>query len=63
MLRFVLRSETKIPLIEREITGLIAKLPQLKVITANIQPQPAAILEGEKEIFFTEQQVLEERFN
>lgn len=63
MLRFVLRSENKIPLIQRELAGLQAKLPQLKVITANIQPQHAAILEGEKEIFLTEQQVLEERFN
>ncbi|MDO4431230.1 MAG: 23S rRNA (uracil(747)-C(5))-methyltransferase RlmC [Lonepinella koalarum] len=63
MLRFVLRSEDKIPLIKRELAGLQAKLPQLKVITANIQPQHAAILEGEKEIFLTEQQVVEERFN
>lgn len=63
MLRFVLRSENKIPLIQRELAGLQAKLPQLKVITTNIQPQHAAILEGEKEIFLTEQQVLEERFN
>lgn len=63
MLRFVLRSENKIPLIQRELAGLQTKLSQLKVITANIQPQHAAILEGEKEIFLTEQQVLEERFN
>ncbi|MCK3658412.1 23S rRNA (uracil(747)-C(5))-methyltransferase [Pasteurellaceae bacterium Pebbles2] len=63
MLRFVLRSEAKIALIERELPKLREKLPQLKVISANIQPQHAAILEGEKEIFFTEQQVLEERFN
>ncbi|WP_443091196.1 23S rRNA (uracil(747)-C(5))-methyltransferase RlmC [Basfia succiniciproducens] len=63
MLRFVLRSENKIPLIRRELAKLREKLPQLKVISANIQPRHAAILEGEKEIFFTERQVLEERFN
>ena len=63
MLRFVLRSEIKLPLIQRELSGLLNKLPQLKVVSLNIQPQHAAILEGEKEIFLTEQQVLEERFN
>lgn len=63
MLRFVLRSERKIPLIQRELTGLLARLPKIKVVSLNIQPQHAAILEGETEIFLTEQQVLEERFN
>lgn len=63
MLRFVLRSETKLPLMRRELAGLSSKLPDLTVVTANIQPQHAAILEGEKEIFLTEQHVLEERFN
>ncbi|QLB13396.1 23S rRNA m(5)U-747 methyltransferase [Bisgaardia hudsonensis] len=63
MIRFVLRSEIKLPLIQREINGLLTKLPQAKVISLNIQPQHAAILEGEKEIFLTEQQVLEEQFN
>lgn len=63
MLRFVLRSENKLPLIQRELAGLLQKLPQLKVVSLNIQPQPAAILEGEKEIFLTEQQVLAEKFN
>jgi 23S rRNA (uracil747-C5)-methyltransferase len=37
---------------------LQAQLPQLKVITANIQPVHMAIMEGEQEIFFTEQQAL-----
>ena len=63
MLRFVLRSENKLALIQRELNGLLGRLPQLKVVSLNIQPQHAAILEGEKEIFLTEQQVLEERFN
>lgn len=63
MLRFVLRSEAKLPLIQRELAGLLAKLPNLAVVTVNIQPQHAAILEGKKEIFLTERHVLEERFN
>ncbi|WP_233114700.1 23S rRNA (uracil(747)-C(5))-methyltransferase RlmC [Aggregatibacter actinomycetemcomitans] len=52
MLRFVLRSESKLPLIRRELPALRQKLPQL-----------AAILEGEKEIFLTEQHTLPESFN
>lgn len=63
MLRFVLRSEQKLPLIQREIKGLLQRLPQVKVVSVNIQPQHAAILEGEQEIFLTEQQQLTECFN
>ncbi|OOF57031.1 23S rRNA (uracil(747)-C(5))-methyltransferase RlmC [Rodentibacter genomosp. 2] len=63
MLRFVLRSENKLALICRELAGLITKLPQLEVVSVNLQPQHAAILEGEQEIFLTEQQFLAESFN
>ena len=63
MLRFVLRSENKLPLIQRELPELRKKLPQLAVISVNIQPQNAAILEGSKEIFLTEQHTLPEKFN
>ncbi|OOF87597.1 23S rRNA (uracil(747)-C(5))-methyltransferase [Rodentibacter ratti] len=63
MLRFVLRSENKLALIRRELTGLLSKLPQLEVVSVNLQPQHAAILEGEQEIFLTEQPFLAESFN
>ena len=63
MLRFVLRSETKLEQLRAALPWLQAQLPQLKVITANIQPVHMAIMEGEQEIFFTEQQALAERFN
>ncbi|MCQ9121510.1 23S rRNA (uracil(747)-C(5))-methyltransferase [Rodentibacter pneumotropicus] len=63
MLRFVLRSENKLALIHRELAGLFTKLPQLEVVSVNLQPQHAAILEGEQEIFLTEQQFLAECFN
>ena len=56
MLRFVLRTENKLPLIRRELPKLLEKLPHLEVISINLQPQHAAILEGEQEIFLTEQQ-------
>lgn len=63
MLRFVLRSEAKLAQLRAALPSLQAYLPQLKVITANIQPVHMAIMEGEQEIFFTEQQALAESFN
>ncbi|POT57975.1 23S rRNA (uracil(747)-C(5))-methyltransferase RlmC [Citrobacter amalonaticus] len=63
MLRFVLRSQTKLAQLYAALPWLQAQLPQLKVITANIQPVHMAIMEGEEEIFLTKQQALAERFN
>ncbi|VUS24306.1 MULTISPECIES: 23S rRNA (uracil(747)-C(5))-methyltransferase RlmC [Klebsiella] len=63
MLRFVLRSETKLAQLRAALPALQALLPQLKVITANIQPVHMAIMEGEREIFLTDQQALAENFN
>lgn len=63
MLRFVLRSETKLAQLATALPWLQQQLPQLAVISANIQPVHMAILEGEREIPLTEQQALPERFN
>lgn len=63
MLRFVLRSDVKLAQLRAALPWLQAQLPQLKVIAANIQPVHMAIMEGETEIFLTEQQALAERFN
>lgn len=63
MLRFVLKSEAKRPLVERELPALLEKLPPHSVVSLNIQPQHAAILEGEQEIFLTNEHTLEEHFN
>lgn len=63
MLRFVLRSETKLAQLRAALPELQALLPQLQVITANIQPGHMAIMEGEREIFLTDQQALAENFN
>ena len=63
MLRFVLRSEAKLAQLRAALPWLQQQLPQLKVISANIQPVHMAILEGEREIALTEQQALEEEFN
>ncbi|WP_299997566.1 23S rRNA (uracil(747)-C(5))-methyltransferase RlmC [uncultured Cedecea sp.] len=63
MLRFVLRSEAKIDALRRVLPELRARLPQLKVISANIQPVHMAIMEGKQEIPLTDEQALEEMFN
>ncbi|MFH0710388.1 MAG: 23S rRNA (uracil(747)-C(5))-methyltransferase RlmC [Pseudomonadota bacterium] len=63
MLRFVLRSHGVISRLQNGLSGLIAQCPELKVVTANIQPIHMAILEGEEEIFLTESTRLEERLN
>lgn len=63
MLRFVLRSEAKLAQLRAALPWLQAQLPQLQVISVNIQPVHMAIMEGETEIFLTEQQALAENFN
>jgi 23S rRNA (uracil747-C5)-methyltransferase len=63
MLRFVLRSHGIIARLENGLEDLRKRAPELKVVTANIQPVHMAILEGDEEIFFTEQRRLEERLN
>lgn len=51
MLRFVLRSETKLAQLRQALPWLQQQLPQLAVITANIQPVHMAILEGRRKSF------------
>ncbi|EPH6764795.1 23S rRNA (uracil(747)-C(5))-methyltransferase RlmC [Cronobacter dublinensis] len=63
MLRFVLRSTTKLEALRAALPALLAQLPQLTVVTANIQPVHMAIMEGDQEIWLTEQQALAENFN
>ncbi|MDK4745601.1 23S rRNA (uracil(747)-C(5))-methyltransferase RlmC [Leclercia adecarboxylata] len=63
MLRFVLRSQAKLPQLRAALPWLQQQLPQLTVITANIQPVHMAIMEGDEEIFLTDAQALAERFN
>ena len=63
MLRFVLRSGAKLEQLRAALPWLQQQLPQLKVITANIQPVHMAIMEGEEEIFLSGEQALAENFN
>ncbi|QZY89207.1 23S rRNA (uracil(747)-C(5))-methyltransferase RlmC [Pantoea dispersa] len=63
MLRFVLRSHRKLAQLRAALPWLQQQLPQLQVISANIQPVHMAILEGEEEMALTPEQALPERFN
>lgn len=52
--RFVLRSKEALDRIKKFYSQLIAKFPFISCLSANIQPIPHALLEGEDEIFFTQ---------
>ncbi|NDL62885.1 23S rRNA (uracil(747)-C(5))-methyltransferase RlmC [Acerihabitans arboris] len=63
MLRFVLRSDTKLAALRAQLPWLRARLPQLRVISVNLQPVHMAILEGDTEIILTDETALAERLN
>lgn len=63
MLRFVLRSTAKLDQLRAALPWLQTEIPQLKVISVNLQPVHMAILEGDTEILLTEGDSLEERLN
>lgn len=58
MCRFVLRSTQAIANIQQHLPALMKALANLNVVSVNLQPLPAAIVEGEQEILLTEQKVL-----
>lgn len=63
MLRFVLRSEQALARIQASLPLLLAEYPNIRVISANIQPIHMAVLEGEQEIFLSTETRLLEQFN
>jgi 23S rRNA (uracil747-C5)-methyltransferase len=63
LLRFVLRSTQQLDAIRQQLDWLQQKLPQLAVISVNIQPVPMAIIEGDEEIVLTANDALYEEWN
>lgn len=63
MLRMVLRSEKERAKITQALSEIQQTIPQLAVISINIQPEHAAILEGEQEFILTSQQQLPVKLN
>jgi 23S rRNA (uracil747-C5)-methyltransferase len=58
MVRFVLRSQESVARIRKHLPWLLAALPQVAVVSVNIQPLHAAVLEGELEIVLTDRETL-----
>ncbi|PID97565.1 MAG: SAM-dependent methyltransferase [Actinobacteria bacterium] len=58
MVRFILRSRRYLTLLTQSLPLLRQVLPNARVITANIHPIHAAVLEGPEEIVLTEQTTL-----
>ncbi len=54
MARFVLRSTESVPRIRKHLPVLLAALPALRVVSANIHPEHKAVVEGETELLLTE---------
>ena len=63
MLRFVLRSRSRLDAIRKFLPDLLTERPELKVVSVNLQPVHMAVLEGEQEIVLTHQQALREQLN
>ncbi len=63
MLRFVLRSKNCLASVVKHLPWLLQQLPELEVCSVNVQPKPAALLEGEEEIVLTDSALLAEQLN
>jgi len=63
MLRFVLRSTESVVRIRKHLPALQEALPRLAVVSANIQPEHKAVLEGDRELVLTEQETLRMHVN
>ena len=58
MVRWVLRSTEAATRVRKHLAWLLAGVPSLRVVTLNIQPAHAALLEGERELVLTERDSL-----
>jgi len=63
MVRFVLRSTEALPRLRKHLPVLLREAPRIRVVTANIHPTHAAVLEGAEEIVLTEEAALPMRVN
>ena len=63
MLRFVLRSKNCLASVQKHLPWLLQQLPELAVCSVNLQPKPAALLEGDEEIVLTDSALLAEQLN
>lgn len=62
LVRFVLRSKESLDRLRKLSSELTSNHPLIKVVTANIQPEHKAVLEGEDEIILSEAQYILHQF-
>ena len=58
MIRFVMRSKRDLALLRSKLSLLYSLIPAAQVVTVNILPAHAALVEGDEEIVISEQQTL-----
>ncbi|SOC54369.1 methyltransferase domain-containing protein [Ornithinimicrobium cerasi] len=63
MARFVLRSPGQLPRVRELVPALQAAVPGTRVVSANVQPEHKAVLEGPEEIVLTRADTLPMRVN
>ncbi|MEE2523568.1 23S rRNA (uracil(747)-C(5))-methyltransferase RlmC [Pseudarthrobacter sp. J75] len=63
MLRLVMRSDQLLARIRKNLPGLLADLPELRVVSVNLHPEHKAVLEGEDEVVLTAESTLPMRVN
>ena len=61
IVRLILRSKELLASIEKTIPQLQSIHPEIKVISVNLQPKHAAIIEGDEEIVLTPEKFIEDR--
>lgn len=61
MIRLVLRSKESVDRIKKQLPNFLQQNPAVDVVSVNIQPLPAAILEGEEEIILTDKKYFNNR--
>jgi 23S rRNA (uracil747-C5)-methyltransferase len=62
IVRFVLRSSESIPRLRKAVPELQGAFPWVRVVSCNIQPTPAAIIEGPHEEILSPESFITERF-
>ncbi len=62
LVRFVLRSKESLDRLKKMAIALKGIHPRIKVVTANIQPEHKAVLEGDEEIILTEESHIAHKF-
>ncbi len=63
MIRFVLKSHKYIPAIKEHLHRILEPFPNVKVVSVNIQPIHMAVLEGNQEIYLTQEENLKTYLN